>query len=45
MSIIFTAIIALAILSLVFGGILGFASVRFRQEGNPIVDQIDNILP
>jgi len=29
----------------VFGVLLGFASVRFKVEGNPIVDQIDSLLP
>lgn len=32
-------------LSLIFGGILGYASVRFKVEGDPIVDQIDTLLP
>jgi electron transport complex protein RnfB len=32
-------------LGVVFGGILGFASIRFRAEGNPIADQINAILP
>ena len=39
------AIITLLVLAAVLGGLLGFASVRFRPEGNPIVDTIDNILP
>ncbi len=40
-----TAVIALAILAAVFGLVLGFASVRFHVEGDPIVEQIDAILP
>lgn len=40
-----TAIILLAILAGVFGLILGFAAVRFKVEGDPIVDKIDAILP
>ena len=40
-----TAILALLGLALVFGLLLGYASVRFKVEGNPIVDQIDAILP
>lgn len=40
-----TAIIILAILGLIFGAILGFASVKFKVEGDPIVEQIDDILP
>lgn len=39
------AVVTLLILAGVFGALLGFASVRFKPEGNPIVDQIDNILP
>jgi Na+-translocating ferredoxin:NAD+ oxidoreductase RNF subunit RnfB len=32
-------------LGAVFGSMLGFASVRFRAEGNPIADEINAILP
>jgi len=39
------AVGALITLALLFGAILGFASVRFRVEGNPIVQQIDALLP
>lgn len=39
------AIGALLALALIFGAILGFASIRFRVEGNPIADQINEILP
>ena len=45
MSSILIAILLLATLAIIFGAILGFASVRFKVEGNPIVDQIDNLLP
>lgn len=38
-------IIALAGLSLIFGGILGFAAKFFKVEGDPIIDQINDILP
>ncbi len=40
-----TALLALVSLGAVFGAILGFASERFRTEGNPIVEQINEILP
>ncbi len=40
-----SAITAMAGLSLIFGAILGFAAVQFKVEGNPIVDQIDKLLP
>ena len=36
---------ALAVLALAFGALLGFAAVKFKVEGNPIVDQIDSLLP
>ena len=39
------ALVALLGLGLVFGALLGYASIRFRAEGNPIVDQINAILP
>lgn len=39
------AVGALLILALIFGAILGFAAVRLRVEGNPIVDQINELLP
>jgi len=42
---IITAILILLALALVFGLVLGFAAVRFKVEEDPIVDQIDNILP
>jgi len=45
MSSILIAILLLATLAVIFGAILGFAAVRFKVEGNPIVDQIDNLLP
>lgn len=39
------AIVAITLLCLVFGAILGFAAVRFKVEADPIVDQIDALLP
>lgn len=45
MSSILIAILMLATLAIIFGAVLGFAAVRFKVEGNPIVDQIDNLLP
>jgi len=40
-----TAIIAITLLALILGLVLGFASMRFKVQGDPIVDQIDKILP
>ncbi len=42
---ILAALVALGGLSLLFGAVLGFAAIRFRVEGNPIVEQIDDLLP
>ncbi|MEO0442491.1 MAG: electron transport complex subunit RsxB [Pseudomonadota bacterium] len=42
---IIAALLALGGLALVFGGILGFAAVTFKVEGDPIVEQIDALLP
>lgn len=39
------ALLSLGGLSLVIGGILGFAAVKFKVEGDPLVDQIDTLLP
>ena len=40
-----SALLALGGLALVFGLILGFAAVRFKVEGDPLVEQIDALLP
>ncbi|MDP4537738.1 electron transport complex subunit RsxB [Alkalimonas collagenimarina] len=39
------ALLALGALALIFGAILGYASIRFRVESDPLVEQIDDILP
>lgn len=39
------AIGAVGALALSFGLVLGFAAVRFRVESDPVVDQIDGLLP
>lgn len=39
------ALIALLLLGAAFGAVLGFGAVRFKVEGDPIVDQINAILP
>lgn len=40
-----SAIVALVAMAVVFGALLGFASVAFKVEGDPIVEQIDHLLP
>jgi electron transport complex protein RnfB len=39
------ALLALVGLGAIFGAVLGYAAVRFKAEGNPIADQINDILP
>ena len=39
------ALAAMVGLAVLFGSVLGFAAVKFKVEGNPLVDQIDAILP
>lgn len=39
------AILAIAGLATTFGLLLGYASVRYKVEGDPIADQIDRLLP
>ncbi len=45
MSLVLSAVIALAAICLIAGAILGYAAVRFRVEGDPIVEQINALLP
>lgn len=40
-----TAVAALALLALAFGLLLGYSSIHFRVEGDPIVDKVDALLP
>ena len=42
---ILTAVITLAVVATLFGLLLGYASIRFHVDGDPIVDKIDAILP
>lgn len=39
------AIFIVGVIGLLFGALLGFASIKFKVEGDPIVEQIDSILP
>lgn len=45
MNTILIAIIALVALAALFGALLGFASIKFKVKADPIVEQIDAILP
>ncbi|MDY6977230.1 MAG: electron transport complex subunit RsxB [Pseudomonadota bacterium] len=39
------AVVAIGALALIFGLVLGYASIRFKVEGDPLVEQIDAVLP
>ncbi len=39
------AIVSLTILGVVLGGLLGIAAVYLKVEGNPLVEEIDEMLP
>ncbi len=41
----FEAILAVSGLAGLFGVLLGYTAIRFRVEGDPVVEQIDQILP
>lgn len=45
MNAIWLAIITLSVLGLIFGAILGYASRRFEVEDDPVVEQLDELLP
>lgn len=42
---IIAALAALVGLAILFGALLGFAAEKFKVEGDPIVDQLDALLP
>lgn len=45
MTILIYALIALLILTIIFGAVLGYASVRYKVEADPLVDQLNEVLP
>ncbi len=45
MDILFYALIAFAVLAIIFGALLGYASERFKVEADPLVDQLNDLLP
>ena len=40
-----TAMIAIGLLAALFGLLFGYSSIHFRVDADPIVDQIDALLP
>ncbi len=45
MSSVVVAVGLLALLALVFGVVLGYAAIKFKVEGDPMVEQIEQALP
>lgn len=43
--IVLIAVLSLTGLAILFGAILGAASVKFKVEGDPLIEQIDTLLP
>ncbi|MDC9727557.1 MAG: electron transport complex subunit RsxB [Candidatus Thioglobus sp.] len=41
----FESVVIFSLLTLALGLVLGYAAIRFKVDGNPLVDQIDSILP
>jgi len=39
------ALLVMAGVAIVLGAILGYSAIKFRVEGNPLVDKIDAVLP
>ena len=42
---IYTLLLSIAVLALIFGAILGFASIKLKVEADPLAEKIDAILP
>jgi electron transport complex protein RnfB len=40
-----SALLVMVGISLLLGAVLGFSSIRFKVEGNPLVEKIDAVLP
>ncbi|MBE9563811.1 MAG: RnfABCDGE type electron transport complex subunit B, partial [Proteobacteria bacterium] len=40
-----TVIITLAVIASIFGLLLAYSAIRFKVEGDPVVDKIDALLP
>lgn len=40
-----TAILVMSAIALALGAVLGFSAIKFKVEGNPLVEKIDAVLP
>ena len=41
----FVSLLAIVAVALIFGALLGFTAIKFKLDGDPMVDKIDEILP
>lgn len=39
------ALLVMSFIALLLGAVLGFSAIKFKVEGNPLVDKIDAVLP
>ncbi|MGB8516908.1 MAG: electron transport complex subunit RsxB, partial [Gallionella sp.] len=40
-----SALLVMSGIAILLGAVLGFAAIKFRVEGNPLVEKINSILP
>lgn len=40
-----SALLVMTAIAIVLGAVLGYSAIKFRVEGNPLVDKIDAVLP
>ena len=40
-----SAVVAITLLATIFGLLLGYAAIRFKVKSNPVVEQVDALLP
>ena len=40
-----TSILIVLFLAFLIGAVLGFSSIKFKVEGDPMIEKIDSILP
>ena len=45
MNILIFSLVAVVVLAIIFGALLGYASERFKVEADPLVDQLNDLLP
>jgi electron transport complex protein RnfB len=41
----FTALLVMSAIAIALGAVLGFSAIKFKVEGNPLIEQVDAVLP